>query len=78
MKPGKETSEFVLTLIPWIMALAVLVLLGLGVVDVEAALVLLAAFGIGGGFAVGKYAESRGVVKAAAAAPPDDEELIVP
>lgn len=63
MKPGKETSEFILTLMPWILAIVVLIVLAVGGLDTPTALVILAGLGIGGGYASGKYAESRGMVK---------------
>lgn len=64
IKPGAKTSEFILALMPWILAIVVLIVLAVGSLNPETAMLILAGLGIGGGYASGKYAESRGTVKA--------------
>lgn len=67
IKPGTQTSEFILALMPWILAIVVLIVLAVGSIETETAMLILAGLGIGGGYASGKYAESRGIVKAGGA-----------
>lgn len=63
MKPGYKTTEFWLAMAPWLIALVVVLALAFGSIAGDVALALLAALGVGGGIAAGKYAESRGAVK---------------
>lgn len=69
IKPGKKTSEFIVTLAPWIIILGLLVLVGLGRADLTDLQWLMVALGLSGGFASGKYSESRGMVKSATPLP---------
>ncbi|MCA9936198.1 MAG: hypothetical protein H6662_15635 [Ardenticatenaceae bacterium] len=62
-KPGVKTSEFWLTLMPWLLALVVVILLGLGRVDIAFAQWVLVALGIGGGVGNAAYANGRAKVK---------------
>lgn len=62
--PGWKTTEFYLALAPWLLALVVLILLGVGAVDGNLAVAILAALGIGGGISSAKYSEARARVKA--------------
>lgn len=70
IKPGKETSEFVLALMPWVLAICVLIVLALGSINSDTAMLILTGLGIGGGYASGKYAESRGQIKSLASLEP--------
>ena len=63
-KPGYKTTEFWLTLAPWILALGVFVLMGVGTIDTQTGVLLLGVLGIGGGVSNLGYSNSRGNIKA--------------
>ena len=64
VKPGPKTSEFFITMLPWLGFFGILVLIGLGAVDFQDVANVLLGLAGAGGYGVGKYAESRGIVKA--------------
>ncbi len=66
-KPGYRTSEFWISLAPWILALVVLVGMMLGSMDAEFAKWLIGALAIGGGVSNYGYSKSRAEVKYAEA-----------
>jgi hypothetical protein len=62
-KPGYKTTEFYLSLAPWVLALGVLVLIGMGSVDVQAGMLMFSALGLGGGISNYGYAKGRADIK---------------
>jgi hypothetical protein len=65
IKSGVKTTEFVLSVMPWVVMLVLLALVAAGRVELLDIQWIVAALGIGGSIASGKYSESRGNVKSA-------------
>lgn len=63
VKPGVFTSEFVLSIMPWLAMFGVFVLVGVGRIDTEQAMLMITALGLGGSYTSGRYTQSRTVVK---------------
>lgn len=62
-KPGVYTSEFYLAIMPWLAMFGVFVLVGIGRLDAQQAVLIMSALGLGGSYASGRYADSRAAVK---------------
>lgn len=64
-KSGVKTTEFVLSLMPWLAFLLVAGLVAAGLLDDQYVMIIFTALGLGGGYSTGKYAESRATIKKA-------------
>ncbi len=64
VKPGIKSTEFWVTMSPWILSVIVLVGLVAGSIEPDTALSVLTALGIGGGIGNAGYSYSRAKVKA--------------
>jgi hypothetical protein len=62
-KPGVFTSEFYLTIMPWVAMFGVFVLVGIGKIDADQAVLICSALGLGGSYASGRYTDARATVK---------------
>lgn len=62
-KPGVKTTEFIMTLMPWLVTLVLLALVGIDRVELADIQWVLAALGIGGGISNAWYSGARAKIK---------------